>query len=139
MEATKITVEATIAAPVESVWEYWTLPEHITNWNFASEEWHTPHAENDVRVGGKFSSRMEARDGSFGFDFGGTYEAVETHKLLSYSLEDGRVVTITFTAEGDETKVSETFDAESENPVELQQQGWQAILNNFKKYAEQQG
>ena len=130
----KIVVETTVQAPVEKVWEYWTEPTHITKWNTASEEWHTPYAENDLKVGGKFSSRMEAKDGSFGFDFGGVYDDVRLNEVIAYSLEDGRKVTINFIRQGDETKVIETFDAENSNPIEMQEAGWQAILDNFKKY-----
>lgn len=133
-----ITVEAIIHAPVEQVWEYWTVPAHITNWNNASEEWHTPYAENDLRAGGKFVSRMEAKDGSFGFDFGGLYDEVRSHEFISYTLGDGRKVEITFIPQQNETKVVEVFEPETTNPIEMQQEGWQAILNNFKKYAEQQ-
>lgn len=135
---TNITVENTIAAPVETVWELWTTPEHITKWNTASDDWHSPFAENDLRVGGKFLSRMEAKDGSFGFDFSGVYDEVKTNELIAYTLDDGRKVHITFTGEGNETKVTTTFEAESANPVEMQQAGWQSIADNFKKYAEAQ-
>ncbi len=135
-QATVITVEATVHAPVATVWESWTNPEHITKWNNASDDWHTPWAKNDVRVGGSFSSRMEAKDGSFGFEFGGVYDAVTTNELIAYTMADGRKVTVKFSAEGDVTKVVESFDAENENPVEMQQMGWQAILDNFKKYTE---
>ncbi len=130
----KIIVETTVQAPVEKVWEYWTKPTHITKWNTASEEWHTPYAENDLQVGGKFLSRMEAKDGSFGFDFGGVYDDVRLNEGIAYTLEDGRKVTINFIRQGDETKVIETFDAENSNPIEMQEAGWQAILDNFKKY-----
>ncbi|NHC43459.1 polyketide cyclase [Bacillus sp. MM2020_1] len=133
----KVTVKATVNAPVEKVWEYWTEPKHITKWNNASDDWHTPIAENDLTVGGKFLTRMEAKDGSFGFDFGGIYDEVKLNELISYTMGDGRKVTITFKAQGNETEVIETFDAETSNPVEMQQAGWQAILDNFKKYAEQ--
>lgn len=133
---TKITVETTVNAPVEKVWECWTNPEHITKWNFASDDWHSPSAENDLRVGGKFSSRMEAKDGSFGFDFAGVYDEVENHKLIAYSLGDERKVRVTFDGNGASTKVVETFDAEDTNSVEMQRNGWQAILDNFRKYAE---
>lgn len=133
---TAITVEADINAPVEKVWKLWTTPEHIMKWNSASEDWHTPKAENDLRKGGSFSSRMEARDGSFGFDFGGIYDDVEPNKLIAYTMSDGRKVFVNFTQEGNKTHVSETFDAESTNSLEMQQAGWQAILDNFKKYAE---
>jgi uncharacterized protein YndB with AHSA1/START domain len=130
----KIIVETTVQAPVEKVWEYWTEPTHITKWNTASEEWHTPFAENDLQVGGRFLSRMEAKDGSFGFDFGGVYDDVRLNEGIAYTLEDGRKVTISFISQGDETKVIETFDAESTNPIEMQEAGWQAILDNFNKY-----
>ena len=133
----KITVETTVQAPVEKVWKYWTEPTHITKWNSASDDWHTPYAENDLRVGGKFLSRMEAKDGSFGFDFGGIYDDVILHEVIAYTLGDGRKVKITFKGKENETEVIVTFDAETENPIELQQQGWQAILDNFKKYVEQ--
>ena len=138
MEKTRktITVEATVKAPVEKTWKLWTLPEHITKWNNASDDWHTPRAENDLRAGGKFLARMEAKDGSFGFDFGGVYDQVVTNELIAYTLGDGRKVKLTFTANGKETTVVEAFEAENENPVEMQKEGWQSILNNFKKYAE---
>lgn len=136
MALEKITIEATVQAPVEKVWETWTKPEHITQWSFASEDWFTPKAENDLRVGGEFTTRMEAKDGSFGFDFGGIYDEVTEHKLISYTLGDGRKVKIEFEENGDETKVIETFDPEDQNPVEMQRGGWQAILNNYKKYTE---
>jgi uncharacterized protein YndB with AHSA1/START domain len=133
----KITVETTVQAPVEKVWKYYTGTTHITNWNSASDDWHTPYAENDLRVGGKFLSRMEAKDGSFGFDFGGIYDDVILHEVIAYTLGDGRKVKCTFKGQENETEVIVTFDAETENSLELQQQGWQAILDNFKKYAEQ--
>ena len=132
----KITVETTVNAPIEKVWECWTKPEHITQWNFASDDWQCPKAENDLRTGGNFSARMEAKDGSFGFDFGGTYDKVEENKIINFTMGD-RKVWITFTPEGDKTKIVETFEAESQNPIEMQQNGWQAILNNFKKHAEE--
>lgn len=131
-----ITIEATVNAPVEKVWKYWTTPEHIMKWNNASDDWHTPKAENDLRVGGKFLSRMEAKDGSFGFDFGGTYEEVKTNEVIAYKLGDERKVRTTFKGEGNQTKIISTFDAETQNPIEMQRGGWQAILNNFKKYTE---
>ena len=133
---TAITIETTINAPVEKVWKFWTLPEHITKWNSASDDWHTPKAENDLRAGGKFAARMEAKDGSFGFDFGGVYDAVKTNELIEYTLGDGRKVAVNFTPSGNETKLSETFEAENTNSIEMQRGGWQAILNNFKKYVE---
>ena len=133
---TKITIEATVHAPIEKVWKYWTEPSHIVKWNAASDDWHTTKAENDLRVGGKFSSRMEAKDGSFGFDFWGIYDQVEENKLIEYTLGDERKVEAIFSGEGSSTKVVSTFEAESENPIEMQKGGWQAILNNFKKYTE---
>ena len=135
-DKTIITVENTINAPVEKVWQYWTKPEHITQWNNASDDWHTPRAENDLRVGGSFVSRMEAKDGSFGFDFGGVYDAITTNEYIEYTIGDGRKVKITFTADGNKTKVVESFEAESMNSIEMQKGGWQAILDNFKKYTE---
>ncbi|GIO85632.1 activator of HSP90 ATPase [Paenibacillus faecis] len=134
---TKVTVQAVIQAPVEKVWSCWTEPQHITKWNQASEDWHAPRAENDLRPGGKFTTRMEAKDGSMGFDFGGVYDEVRTHEWISYTMGDGRRVEISFSGQGGETKIVETFDAESTHPVEFQQAGWQAILDNFKKYTEQ--
>lgn len=131
-----VTVETTVQLPVETVWKYWTEPKHITNWNNASDDWHTPIAENDLRVGGKFLSRMEAKDGSFGFDFNGVYDEVRINEYISYSVEGGRKVNITFINQETETKIIESFEPENENPIELQQAGWQAILDNFKKYAE---
>lgn len=131
-----ITIEACIKAPVEKVWQFWTEPRHITKWNAASDDWHTPHTENDVRAGGKFVGRMVAKNGSFGFDYAGVYDAVIPHELVEFTLADGRMATVVFTANGDETTVSETFDTETENPVEMQRKGWQAILDNFKSYAE---
>ncbi len=134
---TKVTVQAVVQAPVEKVWRYWTEPEHITKWNQASDEWHAPRAENDLRVGGKFLTRMEAKDGSMGFDFGGNYDVVKHHEEISYTMGDERRVEITFIDQGNETKVVEVFDAESSNPVEFQQAGWQAIMDSFKRYTEE--
>ena len=133
-----LTVEALVHAPVEKVWEYWTVPDHITKWSNASDDWHTPYAENDLRAGGKFVSRMEAKDGSFGFDFGGIYDEVRAHDFISYTLGDGRKVEITFIPQENATRVVEVFEPETANPIEMQQEGWQAILNNFKKHAEKQ-
>jgi len=134
--ASKITVEATVAAPIDKVWESWTTPQHIQKWNNASEDWHTPKATNDLRTGGNFLTRMEAKDGSFGFDFSGTYTEVVKHEFIAYELGDGRKVSITFENYGASTKVIETFDPENQNPIEMQKEGWQAILNNFKTYTE---
>lgn len=135
---TKITVSASINAPVEKVWDCFTNPSHIVNWNFASDDWHCPRAENDVRIGGKYNARMEAKDGSFGFDFITIYTEVEVYKKLSYTMEDGREASTVFEGIENKTNVTTIFDAENENPVEAQQQGWQMILNNFKKYTEKQ-
>jgi uncharacterized protein YndB with AHSA1/START domain len=133
---TVITVKANINAPVQKVWKLWTDPAHIINWNNASADWHTPRAENDLRVGGKFLSRMEARDGSIGFDFIGEYINVEPHTRIEYILEDGRKVQISFIENGIYTDVTESFEAEDINSIELQQAGWQSILKNFTQYAE---
>ena len=135
--ATTITVKTSINAPVEKVWELWSNPEHIIKWSSASDDWHTPKSENDLRPGGRFESRMEAKDGSMGFDFGGTYDAVEHLKLIEYKLDDQRKVTINFSTDNDTTNLEETFDAESSQPVEMQQGGWQAILDHFKRYVEE--
>jgi uncharacterized protein YndB with AHSA1/START domain len=135
-ERTVITVQTTINAPVEKVWDYWNQPEHITKWCSATEEWHTPRAQNDLRTGGSFSSRMEAKDGSMGFDFGGVYDNVTNHEYIEYTMGDGRKVKVSFTTEGNSTNITESFEAESMNPVEMQRGGWQAILDNFKKYTE---
>ena len=135
-EKTVITVKTDIHAPVKKVWEYWTLPEHITKWNNASDDWHTPWAKNDLRTGGRFTARMEARDGSMGFDFGGKYDVVRTNECLQYTIDDGRKVEVTFTSNGDATSVIEKFEAEETHPLEMQKGGWQAILDNFKKYTE---
>lgn len=132
-----ITVETTVHAPVDNVWTYWTEPEHITKWYVASKEWHAPKAENDLRAGGKFITRMEAKDGSFGFDFGGIYDEVILHDTIVYKLDDGRKVTIAFTSQGNTTKITEVFEGEFENSIEMQRNGWQAILDNFKTYSEQ--
>ncbi|MGO4290282.1 SRPBCC family protein [Chitinophaga sp. RAB17] len=131
-----ITVSAIVNAPVAKVWDAWTNPVHIIKWNSASDDWHTPKAENDIRTGGKFLSRMEAKDGSWGFDFAGVYDEVKDHELIAYTLGDGRTVAITFEGEGNTTKVTETFEAEAENSLEMQQSGWQAIMDHFKKYTE---
>lgn len=131
-----ITVQTSIKSAIDKVWEYWTKPEHITNWNFATAEWCCPNALNDLKPNGKFSWRMEANDGSMGFDFEGTYDNVIEKALISYKMADGRKVDIEFTQNGHEVTVSETFDAEGTNSDEQQRAGWQAILENFKKYVE---
>lgn len=138
-ENENVTVETLINAPVEKVWELWTDPKHIIHWNYASDDWHSPHAENDLRTGGRFVSRMEAKDGSIGFDFSGQYIRVEKHKIIEYNLDDNRKVKVTFASEGNQTKLTEIFEAEQSNPVQLQKEGWQAILDNFRKYAEASG
>lgn len=136
MDHTSITVETTVNAPVEKVWEYWNEPKHITQWCTATPEWHTPQAENDLRVGGKFSTTMAAKDGSISFDFAGEYTSVEPLKKIEYTLGDDRKVKISFTGEGDKTRIVETFDTEKTNPVEMQRGGWQAILDNFRAHVE---
>ncbi|MEP6926610.1 MAG: SRPBCC family protein [Ginsengibacter sp.] len=133
---TIITVENTIDAPVEKVWQYWTKPEHITQWNNASDDWYTSRVENNLKVGGNFNARMEAKDGSVGFDFGGVYDVVRNNECIEYTLGDGRKVKITFSGEGNKTKVIESFDAEDTNSIDMQKVGWQSILDNFKKYTE---
>ncbi len=138
-ESEVITVQADINAPIQKVWDCWTSPKHIIHWNNASDDWHTPRAENDLRVGGKFLSRMEARDGSVGFDFIGEYLDIKPHRFIEYELGDGRNVKISFDSDGNNTTITEVFEAEQENTVEMQQSGWQAILNNFKKYTEAPG
>lgn len=133
-----ITVAVTLNAPLEKVWKHWTDPAHITQWNFAADSWHCPAASNELKTGGIFSWRMEAKDGSMGFDYAGTYENVEDLKSISKKLGDGRMVYILFTEQGDTTTLTETFEPETVNPLEMQQTGWQAILNNFKKQVENQ-
>ena len=129
-------IESTVNAPVEKVWKYWTGPEYITQWNTAIDTWHSPYAENDLRVGGKFLARMEAKDGSFGFDFGGIYDEVDINKTIAFTMGDGRKVNVQFTPNGDTTKIVESFEAETQNSIEMQRGGWQSILDNFKKYVE---
>jgi uncharacterized protein YndB with AHSA1/START domain len=134
--ATQIKITATVNAPIEKVWEYFTEPRHIIRWNNASDDWCTLKATNDARTGGKFSSTMAAKDGSFSFDFEGVYDNVVPHQLIEYSMTDGRKVKVSFTQQGDAVNITELFEAENDNPLEMQQQGWQAILNNFKKHTE---
>ncbi|MGC1242325.1 MAG: SRPBCC family protein [Chryseosolibacter sp.] len=136
MEKTKITVEATVNSPVEKVWEVWSNPKHITQWCAASDDWHAPYAENDLRRDGRFKTTMAAKDGSMAFDFEGVYSDVVPHKKIEYAMADGRTVQVTFAPMGNQTKVTETFDAENTHPVEVQRDGWQAILNNFKAHTE---
>jgi uncharacterized protein YndB with AHSA1/START domain len=131
-----VTIETTVNAPISKVWECWTGPNHITKWCNASPDWHTPSASNDLRVGGEFTTRMEAKDGSFGFDFGGVYTTVINNERIEYTLGDERKVKILFESTADGIKITESFDTENQNPVEMQRAGWQAILNNFKFYTE---
>ena len=136
IEKTRITVETTVNAPVEKVWKSWNEPRHITKWCAAAEDWHAPYAENDLRKDGKFKTTMAAKDGSFSFDFEGVYTKVEPNKTIEYTMSDGRTVQVYFCSNGNSTKIKETFEAETENPVEMQRQGWQAILDNFRNYTE---
>lgn len=131
-----ITIEAVVKAPIEKAWNSWVEPQHITQWCQASDDWHCPKAENDIKDGGKFSSTMAAKDGSFSFDFGGIHDKVIKNQLIESTMGDGRKMKVVFTQAENETKVTETFDAEGMNSLELQRGGWQAILNNFKKYTE---
>jgi uncharacterized protein YndB with AHSA1/START domain len=131
-----ITVKCTIDAPIKQVWNLWTTPEHIKNWNNASEDWHTPHAENDLRIGGKFKFTMASKDGTISFNFEGEYTKVENHSLIEYKLGDDRKVDVYFINLEDGVEIIESFEPENENSEEMQREGWQAILDNFKKYAE---
>ena len=133
----QITVSATVNAPLETAWKALTEPEHITRWNFASDDWHCPQATNDLRVGGSFSSTMAARDGSSGFEFGGEYTSVTAPTGYAYTMGDGRHVQVTLEPlSANETRVSQRFDAEGTHSEEMQRQGWQAILENYRKHAE---
>ena len=134
--STKVTVQATINADRQKVWNYYTNPEHITKWNFADPSWHCPNAENDLRVGGKYRARMEAKDGSFGFDFEAIYSELVDGEKFTYEMSDGRQASVNFIDRADQTEVIVTFDAETENPIEMQKGGWQAILDSFKNYTE---
>lgn len=131
-----ITITTTLNVPLAKVWEYWNEPKHITQWCFASEDWHAPSATNDLKEGSFFTTRMEAKDESFGFDLKGIYDHITPHQLIRYHLEDGRNVEVLFSENEGTTTIIEKFDPENQNPHEMQQQGWQAILNNFKKYVE---
>ncbi|WCT12506.1 SRPBCC family protein [Mucilaginibacter jinjuensis] len=132
----KITITAIINADVKKAWDYYTQPEHITQWNFADPSWQCPSASNDMRIGGKYAARMEAKDGSFGFDFEAIYDEIVEGKSFTYTIPDGRQVTVVFEPNGNQTEVTVTFDAENQNSPEMQKNGWQAILNNFKDYTE---
>lgn len=131
-----ITVKCTIDAPIAQVWKLWTIPEHIKKWNNASDDWHTPHAENDLRVGGKFKTTMASKDGTMSFDFEGEYTKVENNSMIEYKLTDCRKVDIYFIGLEDGVEIIESFEPENENSEEMQREGWQAILDNFKKYVE---
>ena len=133
---TKINIEVLVNSSVEKVWKHWNTPESIMKWYFASDDWHAPRALNELKVGGKFMTRMESKDGSMGFDFEGTYTKVELNKLIEYVLADDRKIIVTFTVQGKGTLVTERFDPENVNPIEMQKSGWQAILDNFKKFTE---
>jgi uncharacterized protein YndB with AHSA1/START domain len=136
MDRKTITVETTVNAPIEKVWQYWNEPEHITKWAFASNDWEAPHAENDLKVGGKFKTVMAAKDKSSSFDFGGKYTVVIPSELIEYDMDDGRHVKTEFASTAEGVKVTVTFEMETENTEELQRSGWQAILDNFKKHTE---
>lgn len=138
MEQTKtvITISATINAPIEKVWKCWTTPEDIMQWNQASPDWHCPASAVDLKIGGKFSATMAAKDGSFAFDFWGTYDDIIENELIMVTMGDGRKWKTTFASNGDVTEVVESFEAENQNPIEMQQGGWQAILNSFKAHTE---
>ena len=138
MQHEKITVTALINAPVSKIWKTWTTPSDIMVWCAADPGWHVPSSENDLKVGGKFKTRMEAKDGSFGFDFEGVYDTVTLYKEITYTMGDGRVATTIFNEENNATTVTTTFDAENMNPIDMQKAGWQAILDNFAAYVEKQ-
>lgn len=131
-----VIVQTIVHAPMEKVWEYWNMPEHIPGWAFASDDWEARDSENDLREGGKFKTTMAAKDNSASFDFMGIYTEVKEHELIEYDMEDGRHVKVEFTQVPEGVKIVETFDPENENSEEMQRAGWQAILDNFKKYAE---
>lgn len=136
MNSSKITVEVSIHAKLDKVWDYWTNPKHIVNWYNASEDWHAPYADNDLKENGKFKTTMAAKDGSFSFDFEGIYTHIETHQKIEYVLGDQRKVAVLFETNNHEVKVTEIFDPEEINPIDMQKAGWLAILTNFKKYVE---
>ena len=136
MKKKSITVEASVTAGIENIWELWNEPKHIKKWYHASDDWFVPKAENNPKVGGRFKIAMAAKDKSAGFDFEGTYSSIEKYRLIEYTIDGGRKVKITFEKNGKSIKVKETFETENTNPEEMQRAGWQAILDNFKKYAE---
>lgn len=131
-----VMIQAVSSAPLEKVWRYFVEPEHIVRWNYVVDNWHCPRAENDLTPGGRFNYRMEARDGSFGFDFSGEYEEIRPHELITYHLDDGRLVEVAFQASSDQTNITQKFEAEEANPMEFQKKGWQAILDRFAAYVE---
>jgi uncharacterized protein YndB with AHSA1/START domain len=135
-QKTAITVETSVNAPIEKVWKYWSEPQHIMQWASPSDDWHAPYADNDLRNDGKFKTTMAAKGGSVSFDFEGVYTNVQPHKLIEFVMSDGRKVKVVFLSNGNETQITETFDPETENPIDMQRDGWQAILNNFKKHTE---
>ena len=137
-ERKMITVQTTVQAPVSKVWEIWNSPEHITQWCQASDEWHAPYADNDLKVNGKFKTTMAAKDGSMSFDLEGIYTRVEELRLIEYALMDDRKVEIVFEDLGGQTKITETFEMENTHPEELQRGGWQAILESFRNHTEAQ-
>jgi len=136
MNKNPITIETLVNAPIEKVWDSWNNPQHIVNWAFASDDWEAPYAENDLRVGGTFTTTMAARDKSASFDFGGVYTAVKEHELIEYDMTDQRHVKAEFTQTPEGVRIVQAFDPEGENTNEVQRSGWQAILDNFKKYTE---
>lgn len=131
-----LTVENVVKADLEKVWDSWTNPEHIVKWNHASDDWHAPYAENDLRLGGTFKCTMAAKDGSSSFDFEGIYSVLKPMELIEYDMADRRHVSIQFIKQEDGVRVVEKFEAEDTYPLDFQQAGWQAILDNFKKYTE---
>ena len=135
MKLEPITINTIVAAPLSKTWDCYTMPDHITKWNFASSDWHCPNARNDMRVGGTYLARMEAKDGSFGFDFEAVYTNVVHHNTFSYEF-GGRIATVQFKENGSITEVTIIFDPETQNSPEMQKAGWQSILDNFKKYTE---
>jgi len=134
---TQITIETTVHADPARVWEAWNEPEHITRWAFASDDWTAPHAESDLRAGGRFKTVMAAADGSEQFDFSGVYTRVAVGEAIEYDMDDGRHVSTLFSEVPGGVRIAQTFEAEEENPVDFQRAGWQAILDNFKRYAEE--
>jgi len=136
MNTTHITVDTLVTAPLNRVWLSWTKPEEIQRWNFATDDWRCPTVESDLKIGGHYKARMEAKDGSFGFDFAAVFEEIEPHQSITMVMDDGRRTHTTFVEMGNGTQVTTTFDAEMSNPIEMQRDGWQAILNNFKRHVE---